>query len=88
MCFVIGAHGHEQCVGDKGDHRVLGKVLIKTPGGRGFGFSDTYTAIPYRESTGFLQGFPCVLIPTYMLWQCTGFEGSNFIEIHAFCAGN
>ena len=21
------------------------------------------TAIPYRESTGFLQGFPCVVIP-------------------------
>jgi hypothetical protein len=21
-----------------------------------------YTAIPYRESTGFLQGFPCVVI--------------------------
>ena len=22
-----------------------------------------YTAIPYREITGFLQGFPCVVIP-------------------------
>ena len=26
------------------------------------GYIIAYTAIPYRESTGFLQGFPCVVI--------------------------
>ena len=27
------------------------------------GDKEGYTAIPYREITGFLQGFPCVVIP-------------------------
>ena len=31
---------------------------------------------------GFLHGFPCVVFPQlHALWQYTGFEGSNFIEI-------
>jgi hypothetical protein len=42
---------------------------------------DEHTAIPYWESTGFLQGSPSEVFYPYMLWQCTGFEGSNFIEI-------
>jgi hypothetical protein len=25
--------------------------------------TNSYTAIPYRESTGFLQGIPCVVFP-------------------------
>ena len=29
----------------------------------GLHFGKWYTAIPYRESTGFLQGIPCVVFP-------------------------
>ena len=30
---------------------------------RQWGAGNVCTAIPYREITGFLQGFPCVVIP-------------------------
>ena len=50
-----------------------------------------YTAIPYRESTGFLQGIPCVVFPplhalaVYRVWRVQ--ISLKYREIYAFCTG-
>ena len=52
---------------------MLLKVVIKS--------TKNYTAIPYREVQVFYRDLPVKFFYNYMLWQCTGFEKSNFIEI-------
>ena len=43
--------------------------------------SGRYTAIPNRELQGSYREICIQGNSNYMLWQCTGFEGSNFNEI-------
>ena len=50
-----------------------------------------HTAIPNRESTGFLQGIPCVVFPplhalaVYRVWRVQ--ISLKYREIYAFCTG-
>ena len=54
-------------------------------------YSTNHTAIPYRESTGFLQGIPCVVFPplhalaVYRVWRVQ--ISLKYREIYAFCTG-
>ena len=52
--------------------------FIKEIGPNFVGSAFINTASPYVEVQG---------NSNYMLWQCTGFEGSNFIEIYALYTG-